>query len=114
MTPKRLKRRLISIKHTPFEIYIKFLIEYFGNNIEYDPETVGDVPKTFKKLSYQVDAVNQGFKMLMEHNGFFLADVVGTGKTVVATMLAKRFIIANGTQNTKILVVYPPALEKTG
>tara|TARA_R100001143_G_C3361001_1_gene135708 strand:- start:16238 stop:19510 length:3273 start_codon:yes stop_codon:yes gene_type:complete len=97
---------------TPFELYIKFLIEYFGRNIDYDPETVGDVPKQFKKLSYQVDAVNQGFEMLMDYNGFFLADVVGTGKTVVAAMLAKRFIISNGSGNTKILVIYPPALEK--
>lgn len=97
---------------TPFELYIKFLIEYFGKNIDYDPDTVGDLPKTFKKLSYQIDAVNQGFQMLLEHNGFFLADVVGLGKTVVASMIAKRFMIANGSLNTKILVVYPPALEK--
>ncbi|WP_338877280.1 helicase-related protein (plasmid) [Spirosoma sp. SC4-14] len=97
----------------PFELYIKFLIEYFGRNIEYDPETVGDVPSSFKKLSYQVDAVNEGYQMLMDHNGFILADVVGTGKTVMATMLAKRFIIANGTAHTKILVIYPPALEKS-
>lgn len=97
---------------TPYELYIKFLIEYFGKNIDYDPDTVGDLPKTFKKLSYQIDAVNQGFQMLIEHNGFFLADVVGLGKTVVAAMIAKRFLIANGSLNTKILVVYPPALEK--
>lgn len=97
---------------TPFEIYLKLLIEYFGNNIDYDPDTVGDLPKNYKKLSYQIDAVNQGFQMLMEHNGFFLADVVGLGKTVIATMIAKRFLIANGSRNTKILVVYPPALEK--
>jgi superfamily II DNA/RNA helicase len=97
---------------TPYELYIKFLIEYFGKNIDYDPDTVGDLPKTYKKLSYQIDAVNQGFQMLIEHNGFFLADVVGLGKTVVAAMIAKRFLIANGSLNTKILVVYPPALEK--
>lgn len=97
---------------TPFEIYLKLLIEYFGKNIDYDPDTVGDLPKEYKKLSYQVDAVNQGFRMLMEHNGFFLADVVGLGKTVVAAMIAKRFLIANGSSNTKILVIYPPALEK--
>ena len=97
---------------TPFELYVKFLIEYFGKNIEYDPDTVGDLPKTYKKLSYQVDAVNQGFQMLMEHNGFFLSDVVGLGKTVIAAMIAKRFLVANGSLNTKILVVYPPALEK--
>lgn len=97
---------------TPYELYIKFLIEYFGKNIDYDPDTVGDLPKTYKKLSYQIDAVNQGFQMLIEHNGFFLADVVGLGKTVVAAMIAKRFLIANGSLNTKILIVYPPALEK--
>lgn len=106
------KKTHIGQVFTPFEIYIKLLIEYFGNNIDYDPDTVGDLPKSFKKLSYQVDAVNQGFQMLMEHNGFFLADVVGLGKTVIATMIAKRFLIANGSLNTKILVVYPPALEK--
>ena len=97
---------------TPFEIYVKFLIEYFGKNIDYDPDTVGDLPTTYKKLSYQIDAVNQGFQMLIDHNGFFLADVVGLGKTVVAAMIAKRFLIANGSLNSKILVIYPPALEK--
>jgi len=97
---------------SPYELYLKFLIEYFGNNIDYDPDTVGDLPKTFRKLSYQIDAVNEGFQMLMKHNGFFLADVVGLGKTVVAAMIAKRFRVANGSANTKILVVYPPALER--
>ena len=106
------KKTHIGQSFTPFEIYLKLLIEYFGKNIDYNPDTVGDLPKTYKKLSYQVDAVNQGFQMLMEHNGFFLADVVGLGKTVVAAMTAKRFLIANGSLNTKILVIYPPALEK--
>lgn len=106
------KKTHIGQEFTPYEIYLKLLIEYFGNNIDYDPDTVGDLPKTYKKLSYQIDAVNQGFQMLMEHNGFFLADVVGLGKTVVASMIAKRFLVANGSLNTKILVVYPPALEK--
>jgi len=106
------KKTHIGQNYTPFEIYLKLLIEYFGKNIDYDPDTVGDLPKTYKKLSYQIDAVNQGFSMLMEHNGFFLSDVVGLGKTIVASMIAKRFMIANGSMNTKILVVYPPALEK--
>lgn len=97
---------------TPYEIYIKLLIEYFGKSIDYDPDTVGDLPQNFKKLSYQIDAVNQGYDMLLKHDGFMLADVVGLGKTVVATLVAKRFLIANGTLNSKILVVYPPHLEK--
>lgn len=110
---ERIKRNTyIGQLYSPFEIYIKLLIEYFGKNIDYDPDSVGDLPRNFKKLSYQVDAVNQGYHMLLEHNGFMLADVVGLGKTVIATMIAKRFLISNGTLNTKILVVYPPHLER--
>ena len=97
---------------TPFELYVKLLIEYFGKHIDYDPDSVGDLPPIFKKLSYQIDAVNQGYQMILNHNGFMLADVVGLGKTVIATMIAKRFLIANGSLSTKILVVYPPAVEK--
>jgi len=97
---------------TPFELYIKLLIEYFGKNIDYDPDSIGDLPQNFKKLSYQIDAVNEGFNMLLKHNGFILADVVGLGKTVVASMVAKKFLLQNGRDYTKILVVYPPAVEK--
>jgi len=97
---------------TPFELYIKLLTEYFGKNIDYDPDSIGDLPQNFKKLSYQIDAVNEGFNMLLKHHGFILADVVGLGKTVIATMVAKKFLLQNGRDNTKILVVYPPAVEK--
>lgn len=110
--PELIKKTYLQIQPTPFELYVKFLIEFFGKNIEYDPDAIDDIPlKKFKKLSYQVDAVNQGYELLLKHNGFFLADVVGTGKTVMAALLAKKFIINNGA-NTKILIVYPPTLEK--
>ncbi|MFN4298773.1 MAG: helicase-related protein [Thermaurantimonas sp.] len=97
---------------TPFEIYIKLLIEFFGKNVDFEDYSSGFLPDNFKKLSYQIDAVNEGFNMLMKHNGFFLSDVVGLGKTVIATMIARKFLLQNGTENTKILVVYPPAVEK--
>ncbi len=93
---------------TPYELYIKVLIEFFGEQVE-DDFTL-DIPEGFKNLKYQKDAVSQGYKMLMKHNGFFLADVVGLGKTVIATMIAKRFIEENGVRDTKVLVVFPPAL----
>lgn len=110
--PSLIKKTYLEVNPTPFELYVKFLIEFFGKNIEYDPDSITDIPlKKFKKLSYQIDAVNQGYELLLKNNGFFLADVVGTGKTVMAALLAKKFIINNGAK-TKILVVYPPAIEK--
>ena len=96
---------------TPFEIYIKFLIEYFGKSIDYDPESIEDLPKGYTKLRYQVDAVNEGYQKLMKHNGFFLSDVVGLGKTIVAAIIAKKFYWRTGPR-TKTLIIHTPPLEK--
>ena len=99
---------------TPFEVYIKFLTEYFGKSVEFDPNSVSDLPKGFKRLSYQIDAVNQGYELLKKHNGFFLADVVGLGKTVVGTLIAKKFFYSNGFPShiSTILIIVPPALKE--
>lgn len=102
----------LSDQFTPFEIYIKLLIEYFGKSIEYDPESITDLPKGYKKLAYQIDAVNDGYSKLLKHSGFILADVVGLGKTIIATIIAKKFYFANG-YRTKTLIIYPPAVEKS-
>ena len=106
------KETYLSDTFTPFELYIKLLIEYFGNSIEYDPESITDLPKGYKKLAYQIDAVNDGFTKLIKHNGFFLADVVGLGKTIIATIIAKKFYFSNG-YRTKTLVVMPPSMENS-
>lgn len=96
---------------TPFELYIKMLIEYFGKRVDYDPYNIELLlPDKFMRLKYQSDAANQGYAIMMKHNGFILADVVGLGKTIIACMVAKKFIYENGT-HSKILVVVPPALE---
>lgn len=102
------RTHLSSIQPTPYELYVKILIDTFGSQVE-DDFTM-DMPKGVRNLKYQKDAVSQGYQMLINHNGFFLADVVGLGKTIVATMIAKRFIEANG-RHTRILVVHPPALH---
>jgi superfamily II DNA or RNA helicase len=95
---------------TPYQLYMKLLIDFFGTQAEDDFSIT--LPDEFMDLKYQRDAVSQGYQMLLKYNGFFLADVVGLGKTVVATMIAKRFIEENGTRSTRILVIFPPAVEK--
>lgn len=105
------KETYLSDEFTPFELYIKLLIEYFGKGIEYDPESITDLPKGYKKLAYQIDAVNDGYNKLQKHNGFILADVVGLGKTIIATIIAKKYYFTNG-YRTKILIIHPPALTQ--
>lgn len=99
---------------TPFQLYIKLLSEYFGAAIEYDSNSEVDLPENFLRLTYQMDAVIQGFQMLKKHRGFFLADVVGLGKTVIATLIAKKFFYHNDFPShiSSTLIIVPPALEE--
>lgn len=93
---------------TPYELYMRMLIDHFGNQVEDD--FIPQLPDNYDNLTYQRDAVVQGYDIMMQHGGCFIADVVGLGKTVVAAMIAQRFIAANG-DNTRILVIFPPAVK---
>ena len=108
------KETYLNDEFTPHEVYLKFLTEYFGKSIEFDPNSISDLPKGFMKLSYQIDAVNDGFNKMMKHYGFFLADVVGLGKTIVAILIAKKFFYHNGfpTHRSHTLIVVPPSLQE--
>lgn len=108
------KETYLNANYTPFEVYLKFLIEYFGKSIEFDPNSISDLPKGFKRLSYQVDAVNDGFAKIMKHNGFFLADVVGLGKTIISTLIAKKYFYSNGfpEHRSRTLIIVPPAIKE--
>ena len=107
------KETYLSDSFTPYEVYLKFLIEYFGKSIEYDPNSETDLPKGFLPLVYQKDAVNDGYQKMARHGGFFLSDVVGLGKTIIATRIAKKFYFKNGfpEHRSRTLIVVPPALK---
>ena len=97
----------------PYDLYIKMLMEYFSDRVlATDDNNPFDMPEGYTKYDYQMDAVAEVYQKLIRYDGFFLADVVGLGKTVIATMIAKKFLIENGRDKTKILVVYPPAVEQ--
>jgi superfamily II DNA or RNA helicase len=100
---------------SPYELYYKLLAEYFGPAIDYDPNAVADLPEGYMRLSYQSDAVSSGHRMLEKHGGFFLSDVVGLGKTMIAALIAKKFFFHNGfpEHRSHTLVVSPPSLVDT-
>jgi len=94
---------------SPFELYIKFLIEHFGEDrINFDVSVSDDLPKGFKRLAYQIDAVNEGLAKLKKHNGFFLSDVVGLGKTITTAMMIKRLLRS---VEGEVLVIAPPSIK---
>ena len=89
---------------TPYDLYLKFLYEYFRSEINLSDE-IEDAyfPTGFKKLKYQEEAVLNARKILDEYGGAFLSDVVGLGKTYMSAMLAQHV-------NERCLVIAPPHL----
>lgn len=91
---------------TPYELYLKFLYEYFKEEIDDDLTPVDiTLPAGFMDLAYQKDAVKNAKRILEKYNGVFLADVVGLGKTYITAMLLQ--ILGDG----KKLVLCPPNLK---
>ena len=89
---------------TPYQLYLKFLYEYFKDEISRTDEVFSKyVPAQFMKLEYQEQAVLNAKKILEEYGGVFISDVVGLGKTYVSAILANQLDGRN-------LVIAPPVL----
>ena len=91
---------------TPFEAYALILKTYLDlqqqkrikPEVERILESIG-----FKKFSYQLDAVNQALSIIEEYKGVIIADVVGLGKSVIASLIAKNI-------GKRGMVICPPGL----
>lgn len=93
------------------EIYYKLLMEYFGESrIKIDNSLRGLFPRGFKQPDYQLAAISEGLEKLEKYNGFFLSDVVGLGKTLIASIIAKKLEMQN--DNFKAIVICPAALKR--
>lgn len=89
---------------SPYELYLKFLYEYFRDDLSRTDEVfMKYLPEEFKKLEYQEQAVLNAKKILEEYGGVFISDVVGLGKTYIASMLANQL-------DGRTLVIAPPFL----
>jgi len=89
---------------TPYQLYLKFLYEYFKDQISQTEDVFYKyTPEKFKKLEYQEQAVLNAKKILGEYGGVFISDVVGLGKTYISAMLASQLDGRN-------LVIAPPVL----
>jgi len=89
---------------TPYELYLKFLYEYFKDDLNLQDELYSmDTPEEFIRLEYQRQAVLNAKKILEEYGGVFISDVVGLGKTYIASMLATQL-------EGRTLIIAPPVL----
>lgn len=90
---------------SPYELYLKFLYEYFCEDINADETQQVYLPEGFLDLKYQNQAVITIKKVVDQYNGAFISDVVGLGKTYMAAMYAQ------GLPGRKLVICPPPILE---
>ena len=92
---------------TPYQLYLKFLYEYFKDELLETNQTLFQyIPEKFKQLEYQEQAVQNAKRILNEYGGVFVSDVVGLGKTYMSAMLANQL-------DGRSLVLAPPILLDT-
>lgn len=91
---------------TPYQIYLKFLYEYFKEDINADEELEFSLPEDFMDLAYQKQAVVSAKKILESYNGVFLSDVVGLGKTFITALLLQQL------PPGRKLIICPPVLTE--
>lgn len=110
------KRNMVFTEEfTPYDLYIKLLQLKFGDVVD---RSIGEqiesyLPETIQKLNYQIEAVKRCISIMHEHGGFMLGDVVGLGKTIVATLVIKHFLSVpnDDGRDRKVLIVTPPAIK---
>jgi DNA or RNA helicases of superfamily II len=89
---------------TPYELYLKFLYEYFKEELDNTQNLdTSNLPENFKNLEYQRQAVLNAKKIIEEHGGVFISDVVGLGKTYMTAMLVSQL-------GGNTMVIAPPSL----
>jgi len=89
---------------SPYEIYIRILHELFNKEDVSDIETPKGITNgLYSDLEYQLDAIKMVMDRLERYDGALLADVVGLGKSVIASAVAR-----NLDMNT--VIIAPPHL----
>lgn len=92
---------------TPYLMYIRVLYEYFKVTKDYiktPKEITRDRMNQFFDVSYQVDAIRDGVAKVKKHSGCIVADVVGLGKSVIASAIAANL-------DKRTIIITPPHLK---
>jgi len=88
----------------PYEIYIRVLHELFAQEKEDGLLTPSKITKgIYIDLEYQIDAVRIAIDKIKKYDGVILADVVGLGKSIIASAIARNL-------DMKTVIIAPPHL----
>ena len=89
----------------PYLMYVRVLDEYFKDRSKDLVKLPKDITENyFDNYKYQRDAIAKGLDILDKHNGVLIADVVGLGKSIIASAIATNL-------NLRVNVICPPHLK---
>ncbi|MFA5080049.1 MAG: helicase-related protein [Candidatus Paceibacterota bacterium] len=89
----------------PLLMYYKVLSEYFAVTEIENMKTPGHITGgKYSDFKYQKDAINLGIDRIKRFGGVIIADVVGLGKSIVASAIAHNL-------EYKTIIIAPPHLE---
>ncbi|MCC7356242.1 MAG: hypothetical protein IT410_01330 [Candidatus Doudnabacteria bacterium] len=96
----------MNVLPTPYLMYVRLLHELFGK--EQDTSNVITASKLsngeYLDFSYQLDAIKMGLSRLEKYDGVIIADVVGLGKSIIASMIAANL------PDLRTVIISPPHL----
>ena len=90
--------------YPPYLLYLRVLYEYFKIDTSQRIRLPHAITKgRFHNLKYQEDAVRMGIDTIHKHNGVIISDVVGLGKSIIASSIAHNL-------NLRTIIIAPPHL----
>jgi len=100
---KVIKKVWIDKLPDPYIVFIRVLDEYFPED-----ETEIKLPASisdgkYLNLQYQIEAIKRGINIIKSHNGVIIADVVGLGKSIIASVIAHNLRL-------RTIIIAPPHL----
>jgi ERCC4-related helicase len=88
----------------PFLMYVRVLFEYFSFKNPDKVKLPAEITNNkYFNLKYQTDALKKGLEILNNHNGVIISDVVGLGKSIIASAIAYNL-------RKKTVIIAPPHL----
>ncbi len=102
---KVLKKIWVNQLPAPYHVFLRVLYEYFSIEDDEDIITPAKITKNKQDLKYQIDAIRQSIDIISKHNGVIIADVVGLGKSIIGSCVAKNL-------DMKTVIIAPPHLKK--
>lgn len=91
----------------PYKIFLKVIYEYF-EFINREELLCSPADYGYRDYKYQIDAIKSGINGIMLYNGVLISDVVGLGKSIIASAIAKNLLLKEKVE--EIIIICPPKI----